>query len=424
MLSDSNILKELAAQREDVRFEIVTKFTDSRTEDTLNRRVFKSMLLPVPPPLCFFETWQDSDLYGLSSFFAIPDPQYSIIPFGTKKVPAENMIDYGISYNVFLKTLPIQSYTVAIEGTNIPLRGREQANFFKETNVKGNAKLWSAGHLIAHRYTPPYLQATNAATLQYDLNFIPEPARWNLYQRNHLENRCAGRYYGVYPIYHLRYVHGRTVNSYAYNSMRLSYRPVPDGELFVGRTNDTVETRLYMPFVDVNNKVYDSKVSGNYKCQLDVTVQNHKVNKSAFPEHVSIDFARNLKVIVTELDRQIKTDESLALQQGNLFLTTNTNPLHHAAIIQYERSATKEFMTPKNKMECALIFSDLGNSNKTKLYLKAIRAHGKILLDKCEAENPPVALFSNRLFKLFKSKFPDEDQSIDQLRRLVSTYSA
>lgn len=410
MLTDIDILRSIADQRRDLPFHIVTSFSDSTSFVELNKRIFKSELLPVPPPLCFFESDDDSPgLYKLSSFFSDTNPNYDLVPFGRIEAPE---VDLGMSYNVFYSGLPIQSYTICQNTENIPKRAGDQSDYFRETHI--NHEKWSAGHLIAHRYTPEYMSVELAATLQHEWNFIPEPRQWNCYQRNFLENRCANGYYGVYPIYNLRFQHGRTVKSYN----KLPYRPVPDGEFFLGHKSSGDRFTVYMPFVADSYKVYDSKVYENAKCKLDVTVNNHTINYSAMPQNITLDFKEDRADITAMLKRKIIADIKLSNAQGNIFQEELVNPLHQAAVIQRERAATLEFKTPCSKMNCALIFSDLGNRKKTNLFLQATKSHAKFLLDKCDAENPPCKLFPEKLLKRFTEKFSEQEQTLEVLSRL------
>lgn len=416
MLNDLDIFKTLSDKRNDVPFSIVTTYTDSKFEYRLNRRVFTSVLTPVPPALCFFEANSShSETYKLSSFFDLPDPKYSIVPFGSKAKP-QGQEDIGMSYNVFCADLPLQSYTVCSKTEQNVERDPNQRLYFKE--MFRDQEPWTAGHLIGHQYTPQYTTRNQAATIQLKLNFIPEPRVWNCQQRVHLENQCLDNFYGVYPIYNLRYIHGRTVKSYGPKNKHLPHRPIPDGEFFKAcRTNGVVN--LYMPFVDKENKIYNSAVTQQVRRKIDVTVEAHKVNKSALPENISIDFSERPEALVKNMNSQRWADQKLALAQGNLFSENYTNPLHQGAIVQTERAATLEFHTPRNKMRCAIIFSELANRSKTNLYLKAVAAHSKILLDKCEAEDPDKQLFPNPLFKSFREKFPEQSESIDCLKRLT-----
>jgi hypothetical protein len=416
MLDDLNIFQTLSDKRSEVPFEIVTTYTDSKVVYRLNRRVFTAILTPVPPALCFFEPdTSHAETYKLSSFFDLPDPKYSIIPFGSKAKPKDQE-DIGMSYNTFCADLPVQSYTVCAKTAQTVERDPNQRLYFKE--MFRDQEPWTAGHLIGHQYTPPYIATKHAATIQLKLNFIPEPRVWNCHQRVHLENQCLDNFYGVYPMYNLRYLHGRTVKPFGPKGKRLPHRPIPDGEFFKACRNNGV-INLYMPFLDKENKIYNSTVTQKVKRKIDITVENHKVNRTALPDNISIEFNEETDALVKKINLQRRADEKLALAQGNLFSESYTNPLHQAAIIQSERAATLELNTPRNKMRCAIIFSDLANRSKISLYLKAIAVHSKTLLDECEAEEPEKQLFSNILFKSFKEKFPEQAESIDCLKRLT-----
>jgi hypothetical protein len=416
MLDDLDVFKIISEKRSSVSFDIVTTYTDSKEAYRLNRRVFTSVLTPVPPALCFFEPdTSHKETYKLSSFFDLPDPKYSIVPFGSKAKPKDRE-DIGMSYNVFCADLPIQSYTVCTKTEQHVERDPNQRLYFKE--MFRDQEPWTAGHLIGHQYTPQFSAAKHAATIQLKLNFIPEPRTWNCHQRVHIENQCLDNFYGVYPMYSLRYLHGRTVKPYGPKGKKLPHRPIPDGEFFKACRNNGV-VNLYMPFLDKENTIYDSSVTQKVKRKIDITVEQHKVNRSSLPENISIEFTDAPEDIVRKMNVQRRTDEKLALAQGNLFLESYTNPLHQAAIIQSERAATLEICTPRNKMKCALIFSELENRTKTSLYLKAIFSHSKILLNECEAEESNKQAFSNSLFKSFKEKFPEQLESIDCLKRLT-----
>src|SRR3990167_3679469 len=161
MLSNEEILLIIANQRHDVPIDIVTEFTDSRSTTTLNRRIFKAKLLPVAPSLCFFEQFDNQPgYYGMSSFFSGVEANYTLVPFGQKKIPSAPEQDLGISYNAFYNNLPLQSYTICKDNDDVPKRVSNQGDFFKETNC--NPTMWSAGHLIAHRYTPLHTQPSKA----------------------------------------------------------------------------------------------------------------------------------------------------------------------------------------------------------------------------------------------------------------------
>ncbi len=415
MLNDRNIFQTLSENRNELPLNIVTTYADTSRKHILNKRIFTSVLTPVPPPLCFFEPDSSRpETYKLSSFFDLPDPKYSLVPIGSKAVPT-GQEDIGMSYNVFCADLPIQSYTVCNKTVQEVERDPNQRHYFKEMFRQQDP--WTAGHLIAHQYTPPYSAKKYAATLQLKLNFIPEPRTWNCHQRVHIENQCLDNFYCVYPMYNLRYIHGRTVKPYGPTGKHLPHRPIPDGEFFKGlRVNGVVN--LYMPFLDVGNTVYNSSVTQDVKRKIDITIQKHKVSASALPQSISLEFDKNPDLVIKKMDSQRRQDQNLLLAQGNLFLENYTNPLHHAAVIQTERAATLEINTTRNKIRSAIIFSELGNRGKTTLYLKAIANHSKILLDKCEAEHADKQLVSNRLFNSFKKTFPEQDETIDSLRRL------
>ncbi len=419
MLDDQQILEIISKQRSDVPMNIVKTFTDSRHELILNRRIFKSKLQPVPPSLCFFEKSNHRlDTYSMNSFFDIVDPKYTIVPFGSQRKSIDLAEDMGISYNTFYNDLPLQSYTIAQDNEmNVPGRLSKQTDFFKETGI--NHGLWSAGHLIAHRYTPHFSDPKFAATVQLKWNFIPEPHYWNCHQRNHLERQSLDGYYGIYPIYTLRFIHGRTVNNFKGNSIKLAYRPIPDGEFFVSDNYNGNITSIFMPFVDNATKVYNSDTSTRSNNKLVEVVAQHRVNATARPRKLIINFHIELGDLAARLNADKLENERIALAQQNLFTDGINNVLHQSAVIRQERAATIEFNTPSNKMQCALIFSALGNRKKEKLYLKATKQHANILLEECEGEDSKTKIFTDRQFKEFKQTFNEHGSLLDTLNRLA-----
>lgn len=415
MLNDQDILSILADKRHEIPLNIVKTFCENASEEILNTSVFSARLLPVPPPLCFFEPSENGN-FKLKTLFSNVDPNYSIVPFGISERNAVQA-ELGISYNAFYGELPLQSYTICLKNYDVPNRTNKQTEYFKETNFSNNQ--WSAGHMIAHRYSPRIADQNLSSTLQLKFNFIPEPYYWNCSQRNPLERRCADGYYGVYPIYNLRFIHGRTVQPYGYGKQRLPYRSIPDGEFLLGNKKNGERFSIYMPFITDAMKMYNSHVTDTNVTKIDITLANHKVNFSALPQHCSINFSANLIELGEQLNNKIKEDEKLASRQGNLFVDTITNPLHQAAVIRRERAAMREFKSINNKMHCALIFSELKNKKRTSLYLKGIKAHAEFLLDdidNAELNNRP---FEDRLFRDFKRDFAEQDQTIDVLQRLV-----
>jgi len=417
MLTDAEILEILAEQQNSVPFAIEPKFTNTTDSTRLNRRIFSSRLLPVPPALCYFkERDSASGAYDLFSFFDLPDPNYSIVPFGTKKY------NVGTSYNVFYGALPIQSYTVAVElESAFPRRDASQSKCFKEYNNPQTRNLWDAGHLIPHRYTPAYPQEHLCSTIQLGLNFIPQPYYANRHQINHMEARCKDGYFGVYPVYSLRFKHGRTVEAVI---GKLPYRPIPDGQFFSGNIDDKKSSCVFLSFIGPNNTIYDTKIpdSKAKKNKLGVTINENKVSDRARPDSVIMNFDQEMDTLVKELQDKNKADLMLASKQSAIFADNSNQVLHHAALICYGRAATREISTPASKIQAAIIFSRLHNKPRTSRYLKATSQHAALLLDECEAEAAKNVL-TYRQLKDFKQEFPEEEQIIDCLERLVYKYT-
>lgn len=432
MLNDKEILEILNSHKKTLDVDIVTDFTDSTDEARLNKTIFQSQLMPISSALFFFEEKSEYGNYRLSSFFDLRDPQYKLIPFGNiNSLSDEELECVGMSYNSFCNSLPLNSHVLCNKATNVVDRIRNQSQYFVEYNLKyENAEsAWSAGHLIPHQYTPPYSCDSKAATRQLLLNFIPEPYKWNCHQRNHLESACSEytNYFGVYPVYTLRYQYGRTTTAYRNSPNNLPpmpYRPLPDGEFFIGDLSKNCLTKtIYVPFLAPNLKLHDTKVynkEGHTK-KIDKAVEEYKVNLDACPDTTIFELNGNLEQLARRMKNESKENSKLALEQGSLFPDNQNIALHQAAVIRLERAAVHEIGTIKNKMHSALTFSALGNIPRTSTYIKAIKQHATILHDECDAA-PRDKLFSYRLYKDFCSTFPEQDATLDVVQRLAAKY--
>jgi hypothetical protein len=360
MLTDSEILGVLNNHKKTFAMDIVRGFTDTTNEVRLNKTIFQSQLMPVAPALCFFEKNSEYEDYKLSSFFDLKDPQYTLIPFGNiNDLSDEELECVGMSYNSFCNSLPLNSYVLCNKATSVVKRIPNQARYFTEYNVKyENAKsAWSAGHLIAHQYTPPYNSDSKAATRQLLWNFIPEPYKWNCHQRNHLESACSTytNYYGVYPVYTLRYKYGRTTTSCRNppnNLPPLPYRPLPDGEFFIGDLSKNCITKIiYVPFLAPDLKLHDTKVYNEegYTKKIDKAVAKYKVNLDACPDTTIFALNGNLEQLARKIKNETIKNANLALEQGNLFPNNQNIALHQVAVIRLERAAVREVSTIKTK---------------------------------------------------------------------------
>ena len=432
MLNDTKILEILNSNKKTVAMDIVTDFTDTTNEARLNKTIFQSQLMPVAPALCFFEESSEYENYRLSSFFDLKEPQYKLVPFGNiNSLSDEELEGIGMRYNSFCNLLPLNSHVLCNKATNVVDRIKNQVQYFAEYNLKyENAEsAWSAGHLIPHQYTPPYSSDNKAATRQLLLNFIPEPYKWNCHQRNHLESACSKytNYFGVYPVYTLRYQYGRTTTACRNSPNNLPpmpYRPLPDGEFFIGDLSKNCRTKtIYIPFLAPNLKLHDTKVYNKegYTNKIDKAVAEYKVNLDACPDTTIFALNGNLEQLARKMKNESINNASLALGQGSLFPDNQNIALHQTAVIRLERAAVREVGTIKNKMHSALTFSALGNIPRTNKYIKAIKQHATILLDECEA-GPRDKLFSYRLYKDFCNTFPEHDAALEVMQRLAAKY--
>lgn len=429
MLSDSQVLEVLQDSMKDVDLNVITDFTDSNSANDLCKHIFAAKLQPILPALCFLEESENDK--NLKSFFDLADPNYTLVPFGkiniNTRANTTRLEEYGMSYNAFCNSLAIQSYTVCIKQVAKPVkRVDNQVEPFHEYNVRfAKRHGWSAGHLVAHQFTPEYASDALAATRQLLWNFIPEPDQWNCHQRSHLEKACAKnmKFYGVYPIYSLRYRHGRTTRSVVVDEKTIPYRPLPDGEFFVGDLSKqrTLES-IFIPFIAPNGEIYNAKreKTRTLKTKLAAAIHDHKVNNAACPQSIAFNF-ENPTVLTRTMNTVVDENSRIADAQGNLFSNDENNALHQTALVRYERAATHEIKSPKYKMECALLFSSLLNPIKKQRYISATKQHAELLLDKCEADLTD-RLLTFRDFKRFSDEFVDETATIDVLKRITPTY--
>lgn len=435
MLEDSQILEILKERKQDVPIYITSGFTNTESFEPMCKNIFKAHLKPVAPPLCFFEKLEN-DTYDMTSFFDLKDPDYTLAPFGNTENLDEDELarieSYGVSYNAFCGSLPIQSYTVCIKQTDeLVNRATSQSKYFEEYGAKYPSKAgWSAGHLIAHQFTPLHDDPNKISTLQLDWNFIPEPYKWNCNQRNHIEiatGKLGMKYYGVYPIYSLRYKFGRTTDRIAENLRRaykLAYRPLPDGEFFVADLKKRNQlSAVYVPFLAPGAGLYnsDTNIFNPFKKKIDAMINRHSVNYAACPNTTIFNLDEDLGALSLRMKTVADENYGIAIEQGNLFTENNNDALHQAAVVRYERAAAHEVANVKHKINCALLFSSLGNLPRTQRYISAIREHTTLLLDECDATIAD-RLVANRLYRDFVEKFPDDNATAELLLRIAPTY--